>query len=567
MATGRRKKEQSHLFLPTAWGGGHRFYEALNKLLVEADFDEKVEALCERHYATSTQPGRPSVAPGIYFQMMLVGFFEGISSERGIAWRCADSMSLRDFLGLAAHVPVPNASTVSRTRRRLPVDVFDEVFRLVLELVDKKALLQGRVRGVDSTYLKADASMHSIVRKDTGEDYRSDMRRVAAEAEAEASTATRGGNGDNSGSSVPPPRAGESDNVADLAEATAAIPPANAAGEKTEQRDVTLSEQSPPTSPESPSSPRRVTTEEAVRHDRRRKKTTSNADWRSPTDAGARIVRMKNGTTRLGYKPQHVVDMEAGAILCVLVHAGDAHDASTITSTLAAAEQNIASIRPSTETPAVVGEHWHREPLAEVVADKGYHKAATLLELKADGYRTCIPERKQRGRRKLSDKGGADAAAAFHQNRARTRRAKGKALQRRRGELVERPNQHLYDRTGLRRLTLTKQREIQKRICLEVIVQSGTGAPQGHRSRGAEVAGRGLRGLAGRLLGRDRRRHRRRAWRWWSSTASVLGAVMADAPRPDCRNRPFHRNLLDGAEHRPRAVWETMKVKHATGLH
>jgi IS5 family transposase len=468
MAMGRRTKQQSHLFLPTARGGGHRFYEALDKLLVEADFDAKVEALCERHYAAANQPGRPSVAPGIYFRMMLVGFFEGISSERGIAWRCADSMSLRDFLGLAAHVPVPDASTVSRTRRRLPVDVFDEVFRLVLGIVDAKGLLQGRVRGVDSTYLQADASMRSIVRKDTGEDYRSYIKRVAAEAEAEASpSTTSGGDGDNSGSSVPPPPAGESDDVADVAEATAVIPPANAAGEQTEQRDVTASEQSPPTSPDSPPSPRRVTTEEAVRHDRQRKKTTSNADWRSPTDADARIVRMKDGTTRLGYKPEHVVDMETGAILSVLVHAGDAHDASTIRSTLAAAEQNIASIRPSTVTPAVVGEHWHRKPLAEVVADKGYHKAATLLELKADGYRTYIPEKKQRGRRKFSDKGGADAAAAFHQNRARTRRAKGKSLQRRRGELVERPNQHLYDRTGLRRLTLTKKKEIQKRICLE----------------------------------------------------------------------------------------------------
>jgi hypothetical protein len=86
---------------------------------------------------------------------------------------------------------------------------------------------------------------------------------------------------------------------------------------------------------------------------------------------------------------------------------------------------------------------------------------------KADGYRTYIPEKKQRGRRKFSDRGGADAAAAFHQNRARTRHAKGKALPRRRGELMQRPNQHLYDRTGLRRLTLTKQKEIQKRICLE----------------------------------------------------------------------------------------------------
>jgi transposase len=152
--------------------------------------------LCAPHYAASNKPGRPSVAPGLYFRMMLVGFFEGIASERGIAWRCADSMSLRDFLGLAPHVPVPDASTVSRTRRRLPVDVFDEVFRLVLGIVDAKGLLSGRVRGVDSTYLKADASMRSIVRKDSGEDYRSYIKRVAAEAEAEAAVASASGHGD-----------------------------------------------------------------------------------------------------------------------------------------------------------------------------------------------------------------------------------------------------------------------------------------------------------------------------------------------------------------------------------
>jgi len=248
MAMGRRNTQQSHLFLPTARGGGHRFYEALDKLLVEADFDQKVEALCEPHYATSDKPGRPSVPPGLYFRMMLVGFFENVASERGIAWRCADSMSLRDFLGLAAHVAVPDASTVSRTRRRLPGDVFDEVFRLVLGIVDSKGLLKGRVRGVDSTYLKADASMRSIVRKDTGEDYRTYIKRVAAEAEAEAtverspeSTKPREDD-DSSGGACDTSSEGEA--AADTVAPAAAV------------------------------EPRKISTEEAVRHDRRRRKRT-----------------------------------------------------------------------------------------------------------------------------------------------------------------------------------------------------------------------------------------------------------------------------------------------------
>lgn len=473
---GRRKTQQSHLFLPTARGGGHRFYEALDKLLVEAGFDAKIEALCEQYYAAADRPGRPSLAPSLFFRMMLVGFFEGIASERGIAWRCADSMSLRDFLGLAPHVPVPDSSTVSRTRRRLPVDVFEEMFRLVLAIVDAKGLLSGRVRGVDSTYLKADASMRSIVRKDSDEDYRSYIKRVAAEAESEVAAAKSTDDdertdGDSDGSSGSSSTCSESSgNAGPVTSPVEVVVDAGVGDDSVGQQEVASStaETASSTSEASSSSTaRQVTTEEAVRHDRRRKKTTSNKDWRSPTDPDARIVRMKDGTTRLGYKPEHVVDMETGAILSVVVHAGDEHDASTIRSTLAAAEQNIASIRPNHEANNVVGESWHKEPLAEVVADKGYHKVATLSELKADGYRTYIPEKKQRGRRRFTDKGGAQAAAVFHQNRARTRRAKGKALQRRRGELVERPNQHLYDRTGLRRLTLTRRKEVQKRICLE----------------------------------------------------------------------------------------------------
>lgn len=114
-----------------------------------------------------------------------------------------------------------------------------------------------------------------------------------------------------------------------------------------------------------------------------------------------------------------------------------------------------------------MGESWHRAPLAEVVADKGYHKASTLRQLKEEGYRTFIPERKQRGRRHFVDKGGAETSRAFHENRARVQRPKSKTLQRRRGELVERPNQHLFDRTGLRNLPLTGLENVRKRVLLQ----------------------------------------------------------------------------------------------------
>ena len=189
----------------------------------------------------------------------------------------------------------------------------------------------------------------------------------------------------------------------------------------------------------------------------KRTKTTSNDDWASSTDEDARITRMKNGTTRLAYKAEHVIDMETGVILAAEVLKGNEHDAGTLESSLTAAEKNLVAAGAA---PAIVEhyrERWHKKPIAEVVADKGYHKASVLLALQQRGYRSFIPEKKQRGRRKFTDKGGQAAARAFHANRARTRRRKGKEHQRRRGELLERPNQHLYDRGDLRELTVTGQ--------------------------------------------------------------------------------------------------------------
>lgn len=435
---GRRKQHQEQMFSTPARGGGHRFYAALNKILDKARFDEKVEALCAPYYEEDDKPGRPSVAPGIFFRMLLVGYFEGIGSERGIAWRCADSMSLRDFLNLATHVPVPDQSTVSRTRRRLPPDVFDSVFQTVLGLVEEHGLFKGRVRGVDSTYLKADASMRSIVRTDTGEGYRDYIKRVTAEDEAAEKSGGSDSDDDSSGGGSSPVTVDD----------------------KSTEGAVSASEPN--------ASPRMVTAEEAVRHDRTRKKSTSNKDWLSPMDSDARITRMKNGTTRLAYKAEHVVDMESGVILAAEIFKGTEHDAATIASSLAAAEKNIAASREGNlATDEFVGELWHKQPTAEVVADKGYHKASTLLALKERGYRTFIPERKQHGQRTFADKGGKPAAQAFHANRARTSRRKGKDHQRRRGEMLERPNQHLYDRGDLRELTVTGQVNVKKRVLIQ----------------------------------------------------------------------------------------------------
>jgi len=173
MAMGRRNVEaQGQLWVPTSQlprSPGHVFYVKLNELLAEAGFDRWVENLCQPYYA---ETGRPGIPPGVYFRMLLVGYFEGISSQRGIAWRCADSLSLRKFLGLASNEESPDHSSLSVIRERLPHEVHVAVFEWVLTLAREKHALNGKTLGVDSTTLEANAAMKSIVRKDTGDDWK-----------------------------------------------------------------------------------------------------------------------------------------------------------------------------------------------------------------------------------------------------------------------------------------------------------------------------------------------------------------------------------------------------------
>jgi transposase len=185
MAMGRRRWEtQESLFIATdrlPRAAGHPFYERLNQLLAESGFDSWIENRCQRFYAAEGSAGRPSIPPGLYFRMLLVGYFEGIDSQRGIAWRCADSLGLRRFLGLSLEESSPEHSTLTNTRKRLPAEVFEEVFQFVLSIAALKGLLAGKAVGVDSTTLEANAAMKSIVRKDTGEDWRAYVVRLMRE--------------------------------------------------------------------------------------------------------------------------------------------------------------------------------------------------------------------------------------------------------------------------------------------------------------------------------------------------------------------------------------------------
>ena len=184
MALGKRGADQqqelwvSAVELPKA--PGHPFYMKLNELLAEADFDYWVEDLCEEFYANGK--GRPSIPPGVYFRMLLVGYFEGLGSQRGIAWRCSDSLSVRSFLGIPLTESSPEHSSLTRVRKRLPLEVHEEVFKFVLRIAIEKKLLKGKTVAVDATTLEANAAMKSIERKDTGEDYKEYLRRLAEEA-------------------------------------------------------------------------------------------------------------------------------------------------------------------------------------------------------------------------------------------------------------------------------------------------------------------------------------------------------------------------------------------------
>jgi transposase len=390
MAMGKRETEQqqdlfiTHDKLPRS--PGHIFYRKLNQLLADGSFDLWVEALCEPHYCQGE--GRPSVPPGVYFRMLLVGYFEGINSQRGIAWRCSDSLSLRDFLGIPLGKDSPDHSSLSYIRNRLPHSAHEAVFVWVLALLNKKKLLKGKTVGVDSTTLEADAAMKSIVRKDTGEDWKEYLTRLMKEEGLIAESA------------------------------------------------------------EQPSD------EELRKFDKSRTdKKVSNDEWTSPTDPDARITKMKDGTTHLAYKAEHVVDLKTEAILAAEIYHADQHDTATLEDSLHQAQINLA-------------EAGSEQEIEEAAADKGYHANGPLTELREHTtYRTYIPEPQLKHARVWTDK-PPEQKAAVYANRRRMRRAKGKKLQRLRSERTERTFAHVCETGGARRTWLTAIENVRKRYLI-----------------------------------------------------------------------------------------------------
>jgi transposase len=208
MSMGKRERErQPEMWvtttdLPTT--ASHPFYARLNQLLAEHHFDDFVDGQCQPFYAETM--GRPGLPPGIYFRLLLIGYFEGIDAERGIAWRAADSLALRDFLGIGLDQAPPDHSTISRTRRLIALETHRAVFTWILQCLSTAGLVKGKTIGVDATTLEANAALRSIVRRDSGESYEEFLTKLAKA----------------SGIGTPKPRSGEGGSATCPAEARSA---------------------------------------------------------------------------------------------------------------------------------------------------------------------------------------------------------------------------------------------------------------------------------------------------------------------------------------------------------
>src|SRR4030095_14733349 len=190
MAMGKRRRHatQASMWVATQdlpRSAAHPFYTRLNQILDEHGFDGSVEGLSQQ---SSADDGRPGLPPGRYFRLLLIGYFEGLDAERAIAWRAADSLALRDFLGLVLPEAPPDHSTISRTRRLIDLETHEAVFTWMLQRLADAGLVKGKTVGIDATTLEANAALRSIVRRDTGESYKDFLTKLAQASGIETPT-------------------------------------------------------------------------------------------------------------------------------------------------------------------------------------------------------------------------------------------------------------------------------------------------------------------------------------------------------------------------------------------
>ena len=355
--------------------------------------------------------GRPSLPPGRYFRLLLLGYFEGLDSERGIAWRAADSLAVRSFLGLGLDDAGPGS--------------FDD---LAHAAVDRRGdpsggvhvgagapgrrpgCSRGKTVAIDATTLEANAAMRSIVRRDTGESYQEFLTRLAA-----------------------------------------------ASGIKTPTREA------------------------LARLDRRRKKRTSNEDWKNPSDPDAKITKMKDGRTHLAHKAEHAVDLETGALVAVTLQGADVGDTTSLLETRHRGRGTGRGRARASATAGGADRDRRRQGLSQQPDDD-----------RPRGGRRAVLHRRARSRPPATGRRRRRRSDPVYGNRRRVRGARGKRLMRRRGEYVERSFAHVYDTGGLRRTHLRGHPNILKRLLvhagafnLGLLMRQafGRGTPRGLQGR------------------------------------------------------------------------------------
>jgi transposase len=362
------------------------FWDRFQEFLSSLNFNDRVRALCAKHY-TESGPGHPGVDPAVYFKMLLIGFFENIPSERALELRYADSLSIREFLGYEVTERTPDHSTLSRIRKRLPAQVYDDVFAIVLPTLDELRLIEGKHLGMDTSVIDANASKRGLRNRFSGEQYRAYVKNLAREAGVDT-------------------------------EDPAAV----------------------------------------SRFDKNRPgRTTSNKEWQNPHDPDAKIGPTKHGASRMINKPEHLVDMDTGAILDARVLFSDQADSADLTDRFIEAEQRAAAVLMPEDMDL---------PVESVTKDKGYYSTKNITEFSEIIPCVNIPEPKKD--RKL-DKLTEEEREAILRSRAFVQSDEGKALLKKRGMHVERSFTHILDCGGMRRTTLRGRENIQKRYSIAAL--------------------------------------------------------------------------------------------------
>jgi len=363
-----------------------RFYDKLQETLESLGFAAKVHARCAPVYSSGAK-GRPPIDPVVYFKMLMVGFLENLPSERAIASRCGDSLMIRRFLGYELDEDTPHHSSFTVIRQRLPPEVFEAVFEIILAGLRAHGLLRGKNLGLDSSVMEANASLRGLEHRNTGEAYWDYVRRLAAEAGVDAEDAA------------------------------------------------------------------------AVRRfDRQRPgRKTSNQEWVNPHDPDAKVAPAKDGAIDMLYKPEHVVDLDTGAVVSAEVRLADQADTTDLAERVMA---SVALVEAQREEAQEAQEKTVPAVPRTLTGDKGFYSVAELEVLQSCGLKTVISDPLLWRR---VDKLAPTQRAVVRRARQAAQSRYGKDLLRRRGMHIERSFAHLLDCGGMRRATLCGQVNLDKR--------------------------------------------------------------------------------------------------------